>query len=130
MQGLKDIKDVVEINSNSLYFWIILLVILGLVILFYLVRIRLNQTHKKRKSLSLKKIAYQELLEIDFIDTKKSVYKFTQNFRYFLDENNIHKFNELNKKLEIYKYKKEIPALNKDLVKEMKNMIGGINANF
>ena len=105
MQGLKDIKGLIHISSNSLYVWMGLTVVLMFLVVFYFFKIWQNKALKKRKKPSVKELAYNKLKNINFSDAKESAYNFTQNFIYFLDENNYLKFKELEQKLEIYKYK-------------------------
>ncbi|NLK67528.1 MAG: hypothetical protein GX282_08655 [Campylobacteraceae bacterium] len=130
MEGLKDIKGIVEMHSNWLYFWIGLALLLTAVLLYSLFKIYQNKLPKKRKKPTLKELAFKELQSIDFNDTKMVAYKFTQNFSYFLNEENSSKFEELEKRLEVYKYKKIVPELDESLKDEIKSLIGGINDNI
>jgi hypothetical protein len=65
----------------------------------------------------------KNLKEIDFEDTKDTVYAFCENFQYFIDEKNKESFEELQKELEMYKYKKEIEKISKELEDRIKSMI-------
>lgn len=123
LKELKDIKGISEIDLSFLYPWIFLILILLIIAIFCLFKIIFMPRYKKIKKISKKELAFNELKNIDFKNEKESIYKFSQNFPYFLDENNKDKFNEINKKLEIYKYKKDTPTLDKILKSEILNLI-------
>ena len=121
MEELKDIKGIIEVPDYSL--WILLsiiaFVVFCLIILIYFFKNR----RKKRKKTSLKQIAMKNLKEIDFDDTKSAVYTFCENFQYFIYEKNKEAFENLQKELEIFKYKKEIEKLSDEQKTKIKNMI-------
>lgn len=123
LKELKDIKGISEIDLSFLYPWIFLILILILIAIFCLFKIIFMPRYKKIRKISKKELAFNELKSIDFKNEKESIYQFSQNFPYFLDENNKDKFNEINKKLEIYKYKKDTPTLDKILKNEILNLI-------
>lgn len=121
MEELKDIKGIIEVPDYSL--WILLsiiaFVVFCLIILIYFFKNR----RKKRKKPSLKQIAMKNLKEIDFDDTKSAVYTFCENFQYFINEKNQETFENLQKELETFKYKKEIEKLSDEQKTKIKNMI-------
>lgn len=121
MEELKDIKGIIEVPDYSL--WILLSIIIGVLLLIILAIYYFKNKRKKRKKPTLKQIAIKNLKEINFNDTKGAVYSFCENFQYFIDEKNKESFEQLQKELEIFKYKKEIEKLSEDQINKIKNMI-------
>lgn len=121
MEELKDIKGIIEVPDYSL--WILLSIIASLLFCLIFAIYYFKTRRKKRKKLTLKQIAMKNLKEIDFEDTKDTVYAFCENFQYFIDEKNKESFEELQKELEMYKYKKEIEKISKELEDRIKSMI-------
>ena len=121
MEELKDIKGIIEVPDYSL--WILLsiiaFVVFCLIILIYFFKNR----RKKRKKPTLKQIAMKNLKEINFDDTKGAVYSFCESFQYFINEKNKEYFEQLQKELEIFKYKKEIEKLSDEQRNRIKSMI-------
>lgn len=121
MEELKDIKGIIEVPDYSL--WILLSIIIGVLLLIILAIYFFKNKRKKRKKPTLKQIAMKNLKEINFEDTKGAVYSFCENFQYFIDEKNKVSFEQLQKELEMYKYKKEIEKLSDEEKNRMRNMI-------
>ena len=121
MEELKDIKGIIEVPDYSL--WILLSIIACVVFCLIILIYFFKNKRKKRKKPTLKQIAMKNLKEINFDDTKGAVYSFCENFQYFIDEKNKESFEQLQKELEIYKYKKEIEKLSDEEKNRIKNMI-------
>ena len=121
MEELKDIKGIIEVPDYSL--WILLSIIVCVIFSLVLAIYFFKNRRKKRKKPTLKQIAMKNLKEINFDDTKCAVYTFCENFQYFIDEKNKESFEQLQKELEIYKYKKEIEKLSDKEKNRIKNMI-------
>ena len=121
MEELKDIKGIIEVPDYSL--WILLRMIVGLLLCLIFAIYYFKNRKKKRKRLTSKQIAMKNLKEINFDDTKGAVYSFCENFQYFIDKKNKESFEQLQKELEIYKYKKEIEKLSEEQINKIKNMI-------
>ena len=121
MEELKDIKGIIEVTDYSL--WILLSIIVCVIFSLVLAIYFFKNRRKKRKKPTLKQIAMKNLKEINFDDTKCAVYTFCENFQYFIDEKNKESFEQLQKELEIYKYKKEIEKLSDEEKNRIKNMI-------
>ncbi len=124
--ALKDIKDIVVVPDYSLY---ILLGIVGLVLLIiafllykYFTRI------KKSKQLSTKAIVLKKLKALEFTkeNTKEIVYSFSTDGYLFVNEKNKEKFEELERVLEKFKYKKDVLFLPEELQQEIKKFIKGL----
>ena len=121
MEELKDIKGIIDVPDYSL--WILLSIIVCVIFSLVLAIYFFKNRRKKRKKPTLKQIAMKNLKEINFDDTKCAVYTFCENFQYFIDEKNKESFEQLQKELEIYKYKKEIEKLSDEEKNRIKNMI-------
>ncbi len=121
MEKLRDIKDIVEVSDYSIYY---LFGYITLAILIFCVIIYLLSRQKKRKKLTKKEMALQELKNIDYENSKDIAYKFTLNIPYFIDEKNKKEIEELLESLKMYKYKKDIPTMDKELKQRVKKMIG------
>ena len=124
MEGLRDIKDVVEIHDYSLAILIALIAAL----LFIAVTVAYLFKNRRRRKRPLSKIerARELLKNLDFSDTKAVVYAFTQEGAYFVDENNRQEYEAIESELLPYKYQKEIPPLDTSIEKRIKTFIGGI----
>ena len=121
MEELKDIKGIIEVPDYSL--WILLSIIVCVIFSLVLAIYFFKNRRKKRKKPTLKQIAMKNLKEIDFDDTKSAVYSFCENFQHFIYEKNKEAFENLQKELEIFKYKKEIEKLSDEQKNRIKNMI-------
>ena len=84
MEELKDIKGIIEVPDYSL--WILLGMTTGVLVFIILAIYFFKNKRKKRKKLTSKQIAMKNLKEIDFDDTKGTVYTFCENFQYFINE--------------------------------------------
>ncbi len=121
MEELKDIKGIIDVPDYSL--WILLRMIVCVIFSLVLAIYFFKNRRKKRKKPTLKQIAMKNLKEINFDDTKCAVYTFCENFQYFIDEKNKESFEQLQKELEIYKYKKEVEKLSEEQINKIKSMI-------
>jgi flagellar biosynthesis/type III secretory pathway M-ring protein FliF/YscJ len=121
LQGLRDIKDIVEVHDQSLT------VFIAVVILFLILSIFSYYLYKnrriRRKKPTKRELALQRLKSMDFDDVKSSVYTFSVDGFLFTNENNIDRFKTIEKELQKYKYKKTVPTLDKDLKKMMQEFI-------
>jgi uncharacterized membrane-anchored protein YhcB (DUF1043 family) len=124
MEGLKDIKDIVEVNDNSL--WIFLgILFAGFVLIGVLAWLFKNRPKRRRKP-TKRELAKERLKNLDFNDAKESVYRFLEDGELFLNQNNTSLYRELEKELEVYKYKRDIPPLNEETIKKIERFIGEI----
>lgn len=121
LDGLKDIKDIVYIPDYSLYILLFITTII-IAIIFYII-FRYITRIKKTKVLTKKEIAYNNLKNLDFNNTKDSVYKFTQDGELFLTDKNRDNYNKIISSLEKYKYKKDVDSLDIHIQNSMKEFI-------
>ena len=106
MIQIHDIKPIVEIPNNSIYFYyglIIFTILLGIA-LIYLIYIFF-----KYKEESKQKKYFKILKEIDFNNQKQAAYTISKYGNLLIkDERELRLFEELNSSLEEFKYKKEV----------------------
>lgn len=121
MQGLKDIKGLVEVPDYSL--WILLSIVIFVIFFIILIIYLYKNKRRRKKKLTFEQIARKNLKEIDFSNTKNTVYTFSENFQYFINEENKEAFKKLQKELEAYKYKKDIDELPSKLEENIKELI-------
>lgn len=121
MQELKDIKDIVEVSDSTLWMLsgLIVLTILIIAIALYFYKNR----RRRRKKPTQKELALQKLQSLDYSNPKDVVYTFEESARLFLDEKKRAHFEKIVKALEIYKYKKDVPALKEESKKMMQAFI-------
>jgi len=115
-EELKDIKDLVEIPDIS---FIIFLFVVGLVVIIIGVLIYLFLKGRTKKHITKKQTMFKELKSLKFDDAKNSAYVFTKNCYIFLDDTNEKRYQDICQKLEIYKYKKDVPLMDEDTKKQM-----------
>ena len=124
LSSLKDIKTIVSIPDYSLYILIaiisIVLIVLFFIVYKYVTRIR------KTKQLSAKQIAFNKLKNLDYKNTKDVVYSFTIEGSLFVNEKNKDIFEQIQKELEEFKYKKDVQKLPNNLQNKIKEYIKGI----
>ena len=122
MQGLKDIKPLVEVPDNSLL--ILMLIMIALLILTIGAYIWYKRPRRRRrKKPTPRELAQGKLKGLDFTDTKKAVYDFSEAMHLLIPDEKKTALDALLKKLEIYKYKKSIPALSDEDKNSMQAMI-------
>lgn len=121
MEELRDIKDIIEVQEYSLE-TLIGLVVLVLLILFIVIYFLKNR-RRRRKRLSPKALALHNLQNINYNDTKEVVYRFSTDGFLWVNEQNQQNFKSLEEALLPYKYKKEVPSLDKALEKRVKAFI-------
>ena len=117
---LRDIKPLMEIPDSSYYiYWglIIFISVLAVGVLFFVVK----KLWDNRK-INLAKGYLESIKKIDWIETKRSSYEATYYARLLAtDERKKELFSQLEPKLEQYKYKKEVDAID-DETKKLFNL--------
>jgi hypothetical protein len=123
LKELEDIKPLLSVPDYSLY-WMVAVCIVGIlatgIVLWYLLRaLRRRSKNRARK----KRLRELELL--DYADSKKVAYIFSRYGREFVQEGiSMSMFETLEKKLEPYKYRKNVPKIDATLQEEIRNFIG------
>lgn len=121
MEKLRDIKDIVDVQEYSLEM-LIALVVLALLVLFITVYLFKNR-RRRRKKLSPKAMALQDLKNMNYNDPKEVAYRFSTDGFLWINEKNETAFNAIEKELLPYKYKKEVSALDKEIAEKVKAFI-------
>jgi flagellar biosynthesis/type III secretory pathway M-ring protein FliF/YscJ len=121
MEQLRDIKDIVEVHDHSfeIFMGIIFLSLLILSIIFYLYKNR----RKRRKKLTPKEIALNKLKSIDYTNPKEVAYRFSTDGNLWVNDENRKEYEDIEKELLIYKYKKDVPQLDSGLEKRVQKFI-------
>ena len=113
---LHDIKPLLEVQEYSLYFLIALSVIVLLVCLgvFFL----LLKWFKQRNSFNIRKEHKKLLQNIDFTDAKHAAYELSFYSATFKDDSPRHRemYKNLFERLEVYKYKKNVDKMDKEVL--------------
>ncbi|WP_024787643.1 MULTISPECIES: hypothetical protein [unclassified Lebetimonas] len=119
MIPIRDIKpNVTIIDWEFSAFAAVILLILIFITLFLF---------KKLKKKNPKKEILKKLQNIDFNDSKKAAYEFSALARFFINEENKEKYQQIVNSLEKYKYKKEVPPLSNEDKQNLKNFIKEIH---
>ena len=119
---LRDIKPLLEIPDSSYYvfmglIFLVTLVLLGIIIFF------VKKFWKSRK-INMKKVYLKELKALDWKETKKSAYLATELGRKLATEERTKEiFSQLVPMLEAYKYKKEVPSLDDETLKQFNLLV-------
>ena len=117
LKELKDIKPNVNIVDYQFYIFIGF-VVLVIILLIYLI---FKFLKKKKQNPYLIK-----LKNLNFNDSKKTAYEFSEYAKYFINEENKSFYEELVSELEKYKYKPIVDDLNEEIVSKIKKFIEGI----
>jgi hypothetical protein len=118
---LKPIKPNVPITDWQ---WFVFLFAISVLIIILSILIYKKFFAKKPKS--VREIRLEKLQNLDFNDSKKTAYEFTRLAKYFLTEENEKLYERIVKKLEKYKYKRQVPAIDEDTKKEILEFVKGI----
>ncbi len=125
LQQLKDIKPPVEVPDHSL--WLLLAVVAIVVVAAVLLGVWCFRRVPKRRKRGADPIetAKSKLKKLDFADAKEAVYTFDEYFPVLAKDSEDLKreFEELQKRLERYKYKREVPPLAKEDIEAIRAMI-------
>lgn len=114
MNEINDIKDLVEIPDFSIFIFIFLCI---LAVLIFSSLVFLIYKKIKNKKVNHRKKYYEILKEIDLSNAKEASYKISKYLR-LLEQSEREKnlIADLILELEEYKYKKEVKAINKEIV--------------
>ncbi|GAX87050.1 conserved hypothetical protein [Lebetimonas natsushimae] len=115
MIPIRDIKPNVEIIDFYFIALVAITIILVIAAIIFAIK-KLQKKHPKKKLL-------EKLKNLDFNNSKKTAYEFTELARNFVNEENRVKYEEIVKSLKRYKYKKEVPPLSEEDREKIKNFI-------
>ncbi|WP_281951346.1 hypothetical protein [Nitrosophilus kaiyonis] len=118
MEKLKDIKPIVEIPDFSFYayiFSISIFTIFLLLLIYKIIKILSSKKIDKRKEM------IKKLKKVNFENPKKAAYQITKYGRELVYDDRSYKiFEELLKRLQKYKYKKEVSKADEETKKYFK----------
>jgi len=117
LKQLKDIKPNVQIIDYQFYIFIALCVLAVLIIIFLIYKFL------KRKKIDPYLI---KLKNLNFDNSKKTAYEFTEYAKHFLNEENKNSYYEIVKELEKYKYKPVVEEMDEQTIKKIKKFIEDI----
>ncbi len=125
LHSLKDIKPPVEVPDHSL--WLLLAMVSAVVVAVALLGVWYVRRVPKRRKRGADPIetAKSKLEKLDFTDAKGAVYTFDEYFPVLAKDSEELKreFKELQKRLERYKYKREVPPLEREDIEAIRAMI-------
>jgi len=121
MEQLRDIKDIVEVSDSS--FEMLLGLLFLLLVVFFVIFYLYKNRRKRKKRLTPKEVALDSLKSIDYTNPKEVAYRFTTDGYLWLDEQNQSEYQEIEKELLPYKYKREVPPLDGAVESRIKKFI-------
>ena len=125
LKNLRDIKDIVVVDTfNPL--WIVAIAFFIIVVILLIFYFKRGSRKKYKFKLTPKEISWKNIQNIDFNNPKDIAYIFSEDVSKFVNENSIDEYKNILKELEQFKYKKEIPNMNKDLQNRIKEFIRGL----
>jgi len=122
---LKDIKPPVEVPDSSFLFFLALIVTIFSLLLALVYWFKYKKGSKRRRRFDPILDAKDKLKKIDFTDSKMAVYTFDEYLPVLIgdDQEMLQEFENLQKDLEKYKYKKDVPKLSEQDRLNMKKFI-------
>jgi len=119
---LRDIKPLLELNDNSYYLYIGLIVFALFVLLFlFLFFFRYFWKNKKE---NMKKVYLERLKNVDWSDSKQASYEVTFLAHKFIDEVKVKEMYEQTLLLlEQYKYKKEVEVVDEATLRQYELLV-------
>lgn len=124
---LHDIKGLVEIPDNSLYFFIAtILISITLIVIAIIFILRF---FKRDKAIKLQKVYLETLSQLELTNSKQAAYELT-HYGNLLEKNEEQnqRYETLIKALETYKYQKEVPPFNERDTQAIHHFLEVINA--
>ena len=118
MDELRDIKPLLEIPDSS-YYLFLSLVFLGVALVFAIVGFLIKKFWKKKK-IDMQKVYFEQFKNLDWMNVKESAYEATKLGRKLTFKNERAKeiYEQLVPMLESYKYRKEVPSLDEETLKQ------------
>ncbi len=114
---LKDIKPNVVIIDWQWYMFLVFITAIFIFLIFLGYKLYSNRKKDYKKAL------IKKLTNLPFEDAKKTAYEFTTLGRMFVNEENEKLFEEIEKELEKYKYRPQVPPLDKEIKEKIEKFI-------
>lgn len=120
---LRDIKPLLEIPDSSYYLFLGLVALAS--ILFIAMVWFLVKKFWKKKKVNLQKLYFEQFQNLDWSNSKQAAYEATELGRKLTLENERAKeiYLQLLPMLEPYKYRKEVPSLDDETLKQYKLLV-------
>ena len=122
---IRDIKPLVQIPDYSIFLFsavvfISLLIVISLIIFLF--------KYLKNRRDNLRKSYLKALKNIDFSNPKESAYEITKYAKLLVkDERSMQIYEDLTKRLEVYKYRKDVPQIDNEVKKYYNLFIEVVN---
>jgi len=118
MDELRDIKPLLEIPDSSYYIFMAL-VFLSIALLLVIIVFLVKKFWKKKK-IDMQKVYFYQFKNLDWKNVKQSAYEATKLGRKLTFKNERAKeiYEQLVPMLKAYKYKKEVPSLDEETLKQ------------
>ena len=126
---LRDIKPLMEIPDYSYYLFVGIVALLSIVL--FLLLFSLVRHFWKNKKANMKKLYLKQLKDINWKDSKKAAYEVTKLGRHFIDDKRCSEiYQQLLPMLEVYKYKKEVPKVSNETLKQYNLLVHVIDESI
>jgi len=127
---LRDIKPLLEIPDSS-YYLFLMLVFLGIAFLLVVIGLLIKKFWKKKK-VDMQKVYFERFKNLDWLNVKESAYDATKLGRKLTFDNERTKeiYEQLLPMLESYKYRKEVPSLDEETLKQYNLLVHVIDESI
>lgn len=124
---LHDIKPLVEVPDNSFIYLVSIGVLLAIALVFLLVV--MYKMYKKSKIVSLRKINLKKIHAVDMSNAKEAAYQISAYGKLLAQsEKQMQILENLDKRLDQYKYRKEVSSIDVETLKEYKDFLEALDA--
>ncbi len=125
LKELKDIKDIVEIDTFNPY-WLLFGIVIILLFIALAILLKRKRVKRYKFKLSPKEMAWQRIQNLDYSNAKEVAYTFNEDVEEFISEDKQKEYKDILKELEPFKYKKDVPAMDRGLIERVKKFIKGL----
>ncbi len=122
IKELRDIKPLVDVPDHSL--WLFALVVFAtLALIGGLIYYYKKPKRRKRRKATKRELAISRLKNLEFDDTKDTIYTFSKDIQFLANKEQLNKFKAFLDELELYKYKKDVPSISSEDRERMREII-------
>jgi len=127
---LRDIKPLLEIPDSS-YYLFLMLVFLAVALVLIIIGLLVKKFWKKKK-IDMQKVYFYHFKNLDWENVKESAYEATKLGRKLTFENERTReiYEQLVPMLESYKYRKEVPTLDEETLKQYNLLVHVIDESI
>ena len=124
---LHDIKPLVEVPDNSFIYLVSIGVLLAIALVFLLVV--MYKMYKKSKIVSLRKVNLKKIHAVDMSNAKEAAYQISAyGILLAQSEKQMQILENLDKRLDQYKYRKEVSSIDEETLREYKDFLEALDA--